>query len=240
MTKVSKRGFNENDKRWFSYKELLRLTKAQEEIEWLINREYKIEPVVNFAGDRYQFSLRQRDALKRAVCSEEKKLIRQSKKLSIDEISEGPIYIDGFNLIKTLEVALSGGILIIGSDGNVRDLAGLRGTYKIIDRTDEALNLIGEFLNKYNAKEVKFYLDSPVSNSGNLKYKILDCAQSWKIKTEVKLVNNADVILEKLDRVVSSDAAIIDKCISYFNVGRSIIEEYIKEANIVNLNKNLF
>ncbi len=237
MTKVSKRGFDKNDKRWFSNKEIIRLKRAKEEIEWLLNREYKIYPVVNFVGDRYQFSLRQRDALKRAVCSYEKKLIRDSKKLYIDKLNDGPVYIDGFNLIITLEVALSGGTLIIGSDGNIRDLAGLRGNYKIIDKTDEALNLIGKFLNKYNVKEVKFYLDSPVSNSGKLKYKILEYEKIWDIKIEVELVNNADVILEKLDRVVSCDAAIIDKCTSYFNIGRNIIEEYIKEANIVNLNE---
>lgn len=237
MNKVSKRGFDENDKRWFSSNELVRLIKAKEEIEWLINRDYKIDPVVTFVGDRYQFSIRQRDALKRAVCTEEKNIIRQSKKLSLDKIKEGLINIDGFNLIIAIEVALSGGTLVIGSDGNMRDLAGLRGTYKIIDKTEEALKLIGEFLNKYNAKKIRFYLDSPVSNSGNLKYKILEYAKIWGIETEVELVKNADVVLEKLDRVVSSDAVIVDKCISYFNIARGIIEEYIKDCNIVNLNK---
>lgn len=237
MNKVSKRGFDENDKRWFSSSELVRLIKAKEEIEWLINRDYKIDTVVTFVGDRYQFSIRQRDALKRAVCTEEKNIIRQSKKLSLDKIKEGLINIDGFNLIIAIEVALSGGTLVIGSDGNMRDLAGLRGTYKIIDKTEEALKLIGEFLNKYNAKKIRFYLDSPVSNSGNLKYKILEYAKIWGIETEVELVKNADVVLEKLDRVVSSDAVIVDKCISYFNIARGIIEEYIKDCNIVNLNK---
>ncbi|MCC0632364.1 DUF434 domain-containing protein [Clostridioides sp. ZZV15-6388] len=236
MNKISKRGFDESDKRWFSRKELIRLVRAQEEIEWLINRDYKIDPVVTFVGDRYQFSIRQRDALKRAVCTDEKNRIRQSKILSLDKINEGIIYIDGFNLIIALEVALSGGTLVIGRDGNIRDLAGLRGTYKIIDKTEEALNLIGKFLNKYKAPKIKFYLDAPVSNSGNLRYKILEHAKEWKIETEVELVKNADVILEKLDRVVSSDAVIVDKCISYFNVARSIIEEYIKDCNIVNLN----
>ncbi|MFL8675105.1 DUF434 domain-containing protein [Clostridioides sp. GD02404] len=237
MNKVSKRGFDENDKRWFSSSELVRLMKAKEEIEWLINRDYKIDPVVTFVGDRYQFSIRQRDALKRAVCTEEKNIIRQSKKLSLDKIKEGLINIDGFNLIIAIEVALSGGTLVIGSDGNMRDLAGLRGTYKIIDKTEEALKLIGEFFNKYNAQKIRFYLDSPVSNSGNLKYKILEYAKIWGIETEVELVKNADVVLEKLDRVVSSDAVIVDRCISYFNIARGIIEEYIKDCNIVNLNK---
>ena len=235
MKKVSQRGFDINDKRWFSNKEIIKLTKAKEEIEWLINRDYKIDTVVNFVGDRYQFSLRQRNALKRAICTDENKLMRKSKELSIDKIKEGPIYIDGFNLIITLEVALSKGTLIIGSDGCIRDLAGLRGTYKIIGKTDLALDIIGKFLSKYDAKEVVFYLDSPVSNSGNLKYKILNYKKIWNIKTEVELVNNADVVLENLGRVVTSDAAILDKCISYFNLNRYIIYEYIKDAKLINL-----
>ena len=235
MSKTSLRGFDKNDSRWFSNKELIRLKKAKEEIEYLINRDYKIEPVVTFVGDRYQFSTRQRDALKRAICTLKKLNIRNSKRLEINEISKGPIYIDGFNLIITLEVALSNGSLIKGSDGNIRDLAGLRGTYKIIDKTEIALKLIGKFLDNYNCKYAKFYLDSPVSNSGNLKYKILEYFKDFNVKVEVELVNNADVILEKLDRIVSSDAAILDKCISYFNVFEEIIKTYVSDVNIIDL-----
>ena len=236
MTKVCQRGFDINDKRWFSDKEMINLKKAKIEIEWLINRQYKIDPVVNFVGDRYQLSLRQRNALKRSICTDENKLMRKSKELSIDKLKEGTIYIDGFNLIITLEVALSKGTLIIGSDGCVRDLAGLRGTYKIIDKTDLALELIVRFLNKHNAKEVIFYLDAPVSNSGSLKHKILDYAHIWNIKTEVELVNNADVVLENLDRVVTSDAAILDKCVSYFNLSKYIMHEYIKDVKLISFN----
>ena len=57
-----------------------------------------------------------------------------------------------------------------------------------------------------------------------------------KTKQAIELIN-ADVILEKLDNVVSSDAVIIDKCISYFNLSREIIEKYIYENNIIYLNK---
>lgn len=237
MSKVTRRGFDEDDKRWFSNKEQLRLKKAKEEIEWLISREYKMDHVIKFVGDRYQFSIRQRDALKRGACSEESKKIRSEKRLPLESLREGDIHIDGFNLIITLEVALSGGTLVIGSDGCIRDLAGLRGTYKIIDKTEKALKIIGEFLNNYNCKNVVFYLDSPVSNSGNLKNKILEYSKDWDINTEVNLVNNADVILEKLDRVVSTDAVIIDKCTNYFNMAREIIENYIEETNIIDLEK---
>ena len=65
----------------------------------------------------------------------------------------------------------------------------------------------------------------------------LKLAKSWNTEVEVNLVNNADVILEKLNNVVSSDAVIIDKCGSYFNLGKEIIEKYIDETNIIDLNK---
>ena len=52
MSKVFQRGFDINDKKWFSNKDIIKLSKAKEEIEWLINREYKIDSVVNFVGDR--------------------------------------------------------------------------------------------------------------------------------------------------------------------------------------------
>ena len=235
MKKVSQRGFDINDKRWFSNKEIIKLTKAKEEIEWLINRDYKIDTVVNFVGDRYQFSLRQRNALKRAICTDENKLMRKSKELSIDKIKEGPIYIDGFNLIINLEVALSGGTLITGDDGLVRDLAGLRGTYKLIDKTDIALDYIFNFLNSIDIESINIYLDSPVSNSGNLKIKIFEYAEKYNLNTSVELVNNADVILEKLNNVVTSDATILDKCISHFNLSKTIIDKYIQDANIISL-----
>lgn len=237
MIKVSKRGFCEDDKRWFSNKEIIRLKKAQEEIRYLIDRDYKMASVVTFVGDRYQFSIRQRDALKRATSTSEKILHRKNKILSIDKIKEGPIYIDGFNLIITIEVALSKGTLIFCDDDNIRDIAGLRGTYKIIDKTDIALDIIGQFLENAKAKEVIIYLDSPVSNSGKLKSKIMNHAKKWNLNIHVELVNNADIILEKSDRVVSSDSVIIDKCISYFNLNKSIINQYIKSAELIDLSE---
>ena len=235
MSKISKRGFDINDKRLFSEKELIRLKKAHEEIKWLLDRDYKLEPIINFVGGRYQFSTRQRDALKRATCSTEHEIIRRSKELQLDEIKGKTLNIDGFNLIINLEVALSGGTLIIGDDGLIRDLAGLRGTYRLIDKTDIALEYIFKFLDSKKVKSINFYLDSPVSNSGNLKIRILEHSNKYEIITNVELVNNADVILEKLDYVVTSDATILDKCTSYFNLSRNIIDKYLQDLNIISL-----
>ncbi len=235
MTKTSKRGFDLNDRRWFSEKELLKIKKAHEEIKWLLDRDYKLESIMNFVGGRYQFSTRQRDALKRGTCSAKNEILRKSKELNINEIKDEILNIDGFNLIISLEVALSGGTLIVGDDGLIRDLAGLRGTYKLIDKTDIAIEYIFKFLESKEVKVINIYLDSPVSNSGNLKIRIIEHSNKYKIIANVILVNNADVVLEKLDNVVTSDSTILDKCNSYINLSKSIINEYIHKANLISL-----
>lgn len=42
----------------------------------------------------------------------------------------------------TLEAALSGSLLLAGMDGTIWDLAGLRGSYRIVDKTVKAIDLL--------------------------------------------------------------------------------------------------
>lgn len=231
--KIVKRGFDPNDYKWFSKQSSTKLSIAQEEIEWLLDRNYKLSPILEFVGGHHQLSARQRIALKRATSTQLQYSKRKSTMLPLEMAKDGCLHIDGFNLIITLEVALSGSLLILGNDGVIRDLAGLRGTYRPIDKTDIALQLIGNTLNQLEVSEVIFFLDSPVSNSGILKNKITNLENKWEIPLKVKLVSNPDIILSKMDRVVTSDSIILDECKSWFNLSRKIIEENINNAWIV-------
>lgn len=231
--KATRRGFDEEDYRWFSQDEIYKLRKAHKEVEWLLNRGYNISSIMELVGGHYQFSARQRVALKRGTASSAQCEIRREKSITLETEKENYLYIDGFNLIITLEVALSGGVLILGNDGVIRDLAGLRGTYKLIDKTDMSILLIKRMLQELKVTKVKFFLDAPVSNSGRLKVRILELLNCSDINALVELVPNADVILSKHKGVVTGDSAILDKCESWVNLSRNIVEEYIKEAWIV-------
>lgn len=99
-----------------------------------------------------------------------------------------------------------------------------------------ALELIGKTFKKLKVPEAKFFLDSPVSNSGRLRNRILEYSNKWKIPVEVELIPNADVVLSKMERVVTGDSIILDNCISWFNLSRIIVEDYIKNAWIVRFN----
>ncbi len=231
--KSVRRGYNPNDYRWFSKEAICLLKTAEEDVVWLMDRGYKQDAAITFVANHYLLSERQRLALKRASASSRQNIIRSGKMLPLEEAIGGCLNIDGFNLIITLEVALSKSPIILGSDNVMRDLAGLRGTYRLIEQTDRSLELIGECFKELSVPEAFFYLDEPVSNSGRLKIKIQDHARNWGIPVHVELVHNADFVLSSMERVVTSDSIILDKCISWFNLSEKIIREYIKDAWIV-------
>jgi len=234
-SKIVKRGFDPEDIKNFSLVNIKKLKIAQEEVQWLLIRGYKIKPIIELVGNHNQLSARARTALQRTTSSTADCERRKSTMLSYEYAKEGCLYIDGFNLIITLEVALSGSPILLGKDGVLRDLAGLRGTYKLIDKTDIALELIGKTFKELSVPLVKFYLDSPVSNSGRLKSKILDCSESWGLPVDVELVPNVDVVLSHMERVVTGDSIILDECKSWFNLSRKIVDDHIKDAWIVDL-----
>lgn len=109
-----------------------------------------------------------------------------------------------------------------------KDLAGLRGTYHLIDKTDIAIGLIGEMLKKCKIEKAVFYLDAPVSNSGRLKGRIQELLKDLTFEVEVVITNNVDVVLEDLDNVVTSDAIILNRCNSWINLNKRIIESNIE------------
>ncbi len=156
----------------------------------------------------------------------------------VKKIPQGSVVnIDGFNTIITLEVALSGSLLLKTMDGTIRDLAALRGTYRLIDKTDKAILLIGSELEKNQIGKVVFYLDAPVSNSGRLKQRIMELLNPFSFEVCVEVINQVDSTLEKLDNVITSDAIILDKCISWINLNAKILEEIDRDYPYVDFSQ---
>lgn len=234
-TKFQRRGYDPDDDRLFSDMACPVLRAAQEEIRWLLNRGYPMGSVTELVGSHHQLTTRQRIALQRATASDRQINARRLSLLPVQSARQGPVLIDGFNLIILLEVALSGGLLILGSDGVLRDLAGLRGTYRILAWTDQAISLIGQTLASLHVPEAVFYLDQNVSNSGRLKQLILSHAPEWPFPVRVELVPNADTCLSQKERVVSQDAFVLDACTSWLNLSGTIVAQSIRSARIIRL-----
>lgn len=227
MSTTVKRVYFPNDQKEFSGKSIDKLLKAGRDLQYLLNQGYNIKGASTFIGNHYLLSERQRLALVRAISSNESIKMREAKEVKIIP-QESVVNIDGFNTIITLEVALSDSLLLKSMDGTIRDLAALRGTYRLIDKTDTAITLIGSILEKNKVDKAAFYLDAPVSNSGRLKQRITELLNTFTFEVQVEVINNVDAVLEKLDNVITSDAIILDKCVSWINLNAKIIGEIYK------------
>ena len=209
MTKATRRGYVPTDEKEFKGDNLNKLYNASEDLVYLLNRGYKIKGASTFIGNHYLLSERQRLALIRGISKNDDIKTRKYKEV-IDFSGAKVIYIDGFNIIITLEVALSNSLIIKAMDETIRDLAGLRGTYSVIDKTEIAIKLIGDFLLEHKIEKTVFYLDKPVSNSGRLKMKILEIFKDTELQIEVENIDNVDSVLKSKENVVTSDAIILD------------------------------
>lgn len=224
MPKTVRRGYAPTDGRDFAGENLLLLRRAQQDIFYLVNRGYGLRRAVTFVGDRFQFSARQRMALTRATCSEEELRGRGSREYT-SGFAGRTLLIDGFNLVIPLEIALSGSTLIRCMDGAVRDLAGLHGSYRLIGGELAALGVAG----------VRFYLDSPVSNAGRLRQRILELLGDAPYAVEAELTDHADGMLLGRELVVTGDSAILDRCESWVNLTALILNRSLPGCPLVDL-----
>ena len=229
-----RRGYVPTDEKEFNGESQKLLRKAQQDILYLLEHGYKVQGASTFVGNHYMLSERQRLAIVRAGAVEESLRNREEKRLRKEQIGK-KLFIDGLNIIITLEVALSHSTLIHCMDGTIRDLAGLRGTYRLIDKTDEAIRLIGRKLQELKVEEVIFYLDAPVSNTGRLKQRLLELLKNNPFMITVELVDNADLILKKLGNVVTQDSIILNECVSWVNLTADIINQHIPDVKLVEL-----
>lgn len=236
MSKIVKRGYVPTDARDFGEKQLPNLKASAEEVYYLLNRGYSVKNASTFVGNHHLLSERQRLAIARAVSPEKQIQIRKEKQLSDSDLKGRIIHIDGFNTIITLEIAFSESLLLDCMDGTVRDLAGLRGTYRLVDKTDTALNAIYETLSELQIEKAVFYLDAPVSNSGRLAQRIHELFEHAPFVVETKIENAVDFLLkQQQDCIISADAIILDECQCWYNLTRRIIDSHFEQYPYVKL-----
>lgn len=201
-----------------------KIKEAVSDMSFLLERGYGESSSCELVGNRYKLNKRQQQAIKGMSAAESAVKSRNLKQLEKHTLSEKEIIIDGFNQIILMESMLSNAYLFKGKDGAFRDLSSLHGTYKSVNQTEEALRLIGDFFKVNNVKKVIWVFDQPVSNSGRMKTKLISMAEKYGYNWEIILENNPDKIIAESKLVaVTSDAWILDRVESWFNLIRELI-----------------
>lgn len=234
----SHRGPHPEDAMLFATSAWPLLREATRDLCWLLDRVYPNPSALKLVGDRYGLLKRQRTAVARCVCSNDSKQRRQAKLVDPQHLRDQELWIDGYNVLTTLEAALGHAVLLAARDGCFRDMASMHGSYRKVAETIPALELLGKTVAVWNVARLHWLLDSPVSNSGRLKGIILDVAQQHGWNWSVELVQNPDTVLAASEHVVATaDSVILDQCLQWINLARIIVDERIPQAVVVDLSK---
>lgn len=232
------RGPRPQDAELFAASALPALRTALAEYSWLLTRGYAVNSALKLVGDRHGLTARQRLAVMRSSCSDQSLRRRLANCVPTSELRGRPLAIDGYNLLITVESALARGIVLIGRDGAYRDLAGIHGTYRKVEETIPALQLVFRAVTDLAPARVAWYLDRPVSNSGRLKKlmeELLETATDHCLWT-VELVASPDKALAVYSGIVaSSDSAVLEQVGEWFGLARHVVSQLAPSAWLIDL-----
>lgn len=229
------RGKNTGDDTLFgSGKQISKLKLAVEDMQYLLSRDYPEKAASELVGNRYRLKTRQIQALRGMSASDVQLRNRQLKHVDTSDLKEKTLYLDGFNVLILLESLLSEAYVFEGLDGCIRDLSGVHGTYKRVNQTQKAIELVAAFHTKNNIRKLVWIFDQPVSNSGRIKQLVLEYAEQNQLNWEADLQFNPDKFLaESSEIIISSDAWILDHCKEWFNLIGYLIREENLSANLI-------
>ena len=229
-SRAARRGYVPDDERNFSLESIEKLRVASRHVLYLINEGYDLKQASTFVGNHFLLSERQRLAVMRSLATAEQLAMRKAKLLTAAEAAGRDVWIDGFNTVITLEVLKCDSILFSCMDGTVRDLASLRGTYRIIPETEDAVRLLFDSLEEMEIHSATVLLDQPVSNSGRLKALIAELAVEYPFDLDIQIQKDVDRELYEKENVISSDSIILDRCLSWINLAALCMERQNRQG----------
>ncbi len=190
------------------------LKDASYDLKFLLNRGYRKKIALNFVANKYLLDKNARNYLARKVFSTLTSFNRIIKIVDINSINNKAIFIDGYNVLITVESICNQEYdsIVMCDDGVLRDTNAIFGKYKINSHTEIALTNIINLLKHHHPKCVYFLYDSPVSKSGELAKLTNSLLKYNKLQGNAVTNKNVDYELVKLVKhhngiVATSDGA---------------------------------
>ncbi len=206
------RGAHPQDSRDFAPEREPVLRSACEELSYLLTRGYAVSAASKLVGDRHQLTARQRLAVGRAACPDAALTGRRARRMQIHELAEQALALDGFNCLITVEAMLSGAPVFVGRDGALRDLASVHGSYRRVEETERAIELLIGQLVRSRLRGARIFLDRPVGNSGRVRALFEQRSRARGFAADVLLSDHVDRDLIALGLpVASSDSWLLDR-----------------------------
>ncbi len=230
------RGPHPEDCRLFAPEAVPRLRAAAADLAWLLSRGYAQDSSLKLVGDRYSLVARQRTAVARCTCSDADAARRSAKEVPAAAVADEAVWIDGYNVLTTVEAALAGGVVLAARDGTYRDMASMHGSFRKVAETLPSLEILGRVVAQLQPRQCVWYLDRPVSNSGRLRALMEEVARQHGWPWQVDLVADPDRVLAGASPdcvLATADSALLDCCHRWINLARLAAEQSVPNAWIV-------
>lgn len=200
------------------------LQKSAEDFRYLLNQGYPRRPSLELVGNRYQLTSDERHLLHRGVFSVQDSKSRRKKIVTAKEVRNRNLAIDGYNVLITIEAGLSGGSLVLGDDGFVRDISGVSGSFKKTETTKKALQLIFDRLRWLKPRRTLFLFDAPISRSGTLAMEVRNGLKEKGLRGDAMAVPVPEKMLIGFRGIIaSSDTALIEQFKKVFDLAGDIL-----------------
>lgn len=230
------RGAAPGDEALFGTEARAALVRACRHLSWLLSRDYPQRGALKLVGDRFSLTARQRHAILRGAATEDEIDSRDRSRVAPEQTRGRRLVLDGFNVLSTVEAALGRGIVILARDRCFRDLGPLSGTYRLVEETRPALQLIGSYLQDLAVREVGWWLDEPMSNSRKLLALIERVASEEGWPWQARLVPDPDPLLLEFPGIIAtSDRGLLNAEPRWLNLAREVVESRVERAQIVDL-----
>ena len=179
---------------------------------YLLEKNYPQKAIIKIIGDRYSLTGTERTLLYRGLTTSNNKTRRAGLLWNVANIKQEELHIDGYNVLITIGSYLNGNLVFIANDNFLRDASEIHGKVFRTSLFDRSISLLLEYLKHIEIKTIHFYLDQPVSKSGELANKIHSLMQKAGFKGSSSTVASPDYMLKNLDDgiVCTSDSTIID------------------------------
>ena len=197
------------------------LEQAATDFFFLQNRGYPRASALDWVGNRYALTQRERHLLHRGVFAQGDALRRRSKRCRGTDWRQGLLVVDGHNVQITVESAILGRPLLLANDGALRDVAGQSAQFRFTEASEIALDMIFRVMEEFRPERTLFLFDAPMSHSGLLASRYRQRLRALGLAGDARAVPVPEREFPYSECVVSSsDSAVLEQARQWLDLAR--------------------
>lgn len=199
------------------------LKAAARDVRYLVDRGYPKESAIRFVSDHHRLPEEQRFVLTRVVVASDTAKARRDKIQPWKALHGRALFIDGYNVLISVESLLGGKPVYLCDDGILRDIQGIFRSYRPSDLTAPALDAIFDLLACACPAVTEVLLDQQISMSGRLAVLIRRAMAEHDVLGMVRTAQDVDRQLKEMKGVIATgDGTIIDAAVKVVDLPGAI------------------